>query len=137
MNDHCIFCRIANGEIPTACIYEDDLFKVILDNAPSALGHALILPKRHADTLYELDEESAKALFPVVQKIAGMLKDTLKPDGINILQNNGEAAGQTVSHFHVHVIPRFNGDAVHIGWPHQQLTPEQFKEMAQRMQANS
>lgn len=112
----CIFCRIANGEIPSKEIYEDDKFRVILDLGPAARGHALILPKEHAENLYELPDETAAEAMVLARKIATRLKDKLHCDGLNLIQNNGETAGQTVMHFHLHVIPRYKGDGQKIGW---------------------
>lgn len=106
----CIFCKLANGEIPTNAIYEDEEFKVILDLAPATKGHALILPKEHADNLYELPEEIASKVFVVAKKMATVMTEKLQCDGFNLLQNNGEVAGQTVNHFHIHLIPRYKDD---------------------------
>lgn len=114
--DNCIFCRIANGEIPSATLYEDEKFRVILDVAPAAKGHALILPKAHYANVFEMPAELAKDAFALAQKMGGAMKDALSLDGLNILQNNGEAAGQTVFHFHMHLIPRRNGDTVGLTW---------------------
>lgn len=108
--DDCIFCKIANGEIPTNAIYEDDMFKVILDLAPATDGHALILPRDHYANLFEVPEETAGKAMVLAKKLATQMKDKLQCDGFNILQNNGEVAGQTVFHFHMHLIPRYNGD---------------------------
>lgn len=116
MKDNCIFCKIANGEIPAATIYEDDEFRVILDLNPAAKGHALILPKVHASDLFELPDETAARVLVLAKQIAQKLKDGLHADGINVIQNNGEAAGQTVFHFHVHLIPRYSGDTVSVTW---------------------
>lgn len=116
MKDDCIFCKLANGMIPTVSPYEDELVKVIFDAAPASKGHMLVLPKRHFDNLYELDEETAKHMTYVVKKVALAASKVLKWDGLNVLQNNGEAAGQTVMHYHTHLIPRYEGDEVNIGW---------------------
>jgi len=116
MKDDCIFCKLANGVIPVASPYEDDMVKVIFDAAPASLGHALILTKEHYDNVYELDDEVAAHITVVAKKVALAMKMALKVDGINILQNNGEAAGQTVMHYHTHIIPRYNGDNINIGW---------------------
>ena len=110
--DDCIFCKIADGEIPSATVYEDDLFRVILDIAPAAKGHALILPKNHYDNLWELGEEEAKKVIGLAAKISAAQKKALGCDGINVLQNNGIAAGQSVFHFHMHLIPRYEEDQV-------------------------
>lgn len=114
--DSCIFCKIANGEIPTRTVYEDGDFRAILDMGPATKGHTLILPKEHADNLYELPSQTAERLLPVAQKVAGLLKDKLGCDGLNLVQNNGEVAGQTVMHFHLHVIPRYDNDGQKILW---------------------
>ena len=106
----CIFCKIAKGEIPSKTIYEDEEFRVILDLGPATRGHALILPKEHADNLYELSDETAASAMKLAKKMALLMKEKLHCDGLNLLQNNGKTAGQTISHFHVHIIPRYEGD---------------------------
>lgn len=120
IDDDCIFCKLANGQIPTNSIYEDEYFNVIMDNAPATRGHCIILPKTHAANLFELPEEYGERLFLVAKKCATVLKETLQCDGLNLLQNNGEVAGQTVFHFHLHLIPRYQGDSI-------DLTPESGK----------
>ena len=115
-DENCIFCKILAGEIPSTAVYEDDDFKAILDVNPAARGHVIILPKNHAANIYELPDEDASKIMIVAKKIATAIEKAYHCDGVNILQNNGEAAGQTVFHLHVHVIPRFKGDTVNIGW---------------------
>ncbi|MFV0529165.1 MAG: HIT family protein [Lachnospiraceae bacterium] len=112
----CIFCKIAAGEIPAATLYEDDQFRVILDVAPASKGHALILPKVHAKDLYELPDAVAEQVLPLAKKLSTKMVQALQCEGLNVVQNNGEAAGQTVFHFHVHLIPRYKDDTVKIGW---------------------
>lgn len=114
--DDCIFCKIAAGEIPSATVYEDNDFKVILDISPAAKGHVIIIPKKHGDDIFQLSNEDASKVFVLAKNIGKALMDELKCDGLNILQNNGEAAGQTVFHFHMHLIPRFKDDNVTITW---------------------
>ena len=114
--DDCIFCKIANGAIPSATVYEDEAFRVILDIAPAAKGHALILPKEHYDNLWELGEEEAAKVLAIAAKVSAAQKKALGCDGVNLLQNNGVAAGQTVFHLHVHVIPRYENDKVNVTW---------------------
>ncbi len=116
MKDDCIFCKLANGVIPTNSIYEDDQFRVILDAAPATKGHALILPKEHYPDLYELDENVAAAAMKLAKKMVAHMTDKLGCDGFNLVQNNGECAGQTVFHFHMHLIPRYKNDGAHILW---------------------
>lgn len=112
----CIFCKIAKGEIPSKTIYEDEEFRVILDLGPATRGHALILPKKHADNLYELSDETAASAMKLARRMALLMKEKLHCDGLNLVQNNGAAAGQTVSHFHVHIIPRYEGDGQSVNW---------------------
>lgn len=109
--ENCIFCKIIAGEIPSATIYEDEDFKVILDISPAAKGHALILPKQHYANLYELPDELCGKVMKLAKKLATHMTDKLNCDGFNLVQNNGEVAGQTVFHFHLHLIPRYkDGD---------------------------
>ena len=116
MKDDCIFCKLAKGIIPTRSIYEDENFKVILDAAPATRGHALILPKEHAANLYELPDETAAKAFVLARKLATDMTKKLSCDGFNVVQNNGEIAGQTVFHFHVHLIPRYKDDQQNLTW---------------------
>lgn len=114
LEEDCIFCKLANGKLPTNSIYEDEYFNVIMDANPASKGHCIILPKTHAKNLMELPEEYCEKLMPVARKCSRVLMEVLHCDGMNVLQNNGEAAGQTVFHLHVHLIPRYEGDKVHI-----------------------
>lgn len=121
----CIFCRIADGEIPSATLYEDDEFRVILDVGPASKGHALILPKNHYKDLYEIPEEVLKRAIILAKKMTAVMTEALGCDGFNLVQNNGEAAGQTVFHFHIHLIPRYVNDGVGLGWNAGKLTEEE------------
>ena len=132
----CIFCKIANGEIPSATVYEDDNFRAILDIAPSHKGHTIILPKNHAANIFELPEDIAKGIFPVAKKVATAIKETTGCDGVNILQNNGAAAGQSVFHLHVHVVPRFEGDGILPVWPQGSYEEGEAAELAAKISAN-
>lgn len=116
INDNCIFCKLANGIIPVNPVYEDELVTVILDAGPASRGHALILPKSHAENLYELDDKVASHITVVAKKVGTAMKKALNFDGLNVVQNNGEAAGQTVMHYHTHLIPRYSGDTVNVSW---------------------
>ncbi len=129
MSEKCIFCKIANGEIPSATLYEDEEFRVILDLNPASKGHALILPKKHAADFFDLPDETAGRAIILAKKIASVLKEGLHADGINVVQNNGEAAGQTVFHYHMHLIPRYQGDTVNVNWIPGTLTEEDKKEI--------
>ena len=127
-DENCIFCKLANGDIPTATVYEDEDFRVILDANPAAKGHALILPKEHYANLYEIDDELAGKSMILAKKMITKLTKALGCDGYNIVQNNGEAAGQTVFHYHVHMIPRHKDDKVGLGWTMHELTEEEKEE---------
>ena len=129
----CIFCKIANGEIPSATLYEDEEFRVILDLGPASKGHSLILPKKHAANIYELPEETAGKVMILAKKMAGKLTDALNCDGFNIVQNNGEIAGQTVFHFHMNLIPRYEGDGVGLTWKPGQLSDEDKEEILNKV----
>lgn len=128
---NCIFCKIIAGEIPSNTIYEDDEFKVILDLAPAAKGHALILPKEHYADIYEIDEEVAGKAMKLAKKLAIHMTEVLGCDGFNILQNNHEVAGQTVFHFHMHLIPRYkeakNNDI--LKWSEETFSSEEMAEI--------
>ena len=129
MENNCIFCKIANGEIPAATVYEDEDFRAILDLGPASKGHTLILPKKPAANLFELPEETAKKVLPLAIKLGARLEEGLHAEGLNVVQNNGEAAGQTVMHFHVHLIPRYKNDTVDVKWAQGTLTEDDKKEI--------
>lgn len=114
--DDCIFCKIAAGEIPSATIYEDEEFRVILDLGPATKGHALLIPKKHYANLMEIPEDLAAKAMVTAKKVVTVMKEALGCDGYNVVQNNGEAAGQTVFHFHMHLIPRYAGDGAGVTW---------------------
>jgi len=117
VENNCIFCKIIEGEIPSITVYEDDNFKAIFDISPASKGHTLVIPKKHMTNIYEMDETVATTALPTISKIASAIKEVLHCDGINIIQNNGLAAGQSVFHLHFHIIPRFTDDNVITPWP--------------------
>lgn len=127
-DDNCIFCKIANGEIPSETIYEDELFRVILDLGPASKGHALILPKEHYRDLCELDEKTAAKVLPLAARIGKAMKESLGCAGSNVVQNNGIEAGQTVFHFHVHVIPRYENGPAMVTWTPGTADSQELKE---------
>lgn len=131
--ENCIFCKIAAGEIPSATIYEDGDFRVILDIEPASKGHALILPKEHYANLYELSDELAAKALIVAKKVIAKMTEIVGCDGYNVVQNNGVAAGQTVFHFHIHLIPRYKDDNVNIAWKQGKLTEEVKAEILSKM----
>lgn len=133
--ENCIFCKIAAGEIPSTTLYEDQDFRVILDLGPASKGHALILPKEHYANIYEIPDELAAKAIILAKKMAGIMTRALNCDGFNIVQNNGEPAGQTVFHFHVHLIPRYEDDQVGLTWNPGSLTEEDKEEVLRKVTA--
>lgn len=131
--ENCIFCKIANGEIPSATLYEDEKFRVILDLSPASKGHALILPKEHYADIYEIPDELASDAYKLAKKMAKKMTDALGCDGFNVVQNNKEAAGQTVFHFHMHLIPRYEDDQVGLTWKPGTLTDEIKQEVLEKV----
>lgn len=129
----CIFCKIAAGEIPSATLYEDENFRVILDLGPATYGHALILPKQHYANLMEVSDELAGKSMILAKKVVTAMTGLLPCDGYNVVQNNGEAAGQTVFHYHVHLIPRYRNDHAGILWKPGKLTDEKRDEILEKV----
>ena len=134
--NNCIFCKIANGEIPSRTLYEDEKFRVIMDLGPATKGHSLILPKDHYANLYEIPEDLAADAAKLAKKLAIRMTEKLGADGFNIVQNNNEAAGQTVPHYHVHLIPRYQNDGQHILWKPGQMPAEEMDEILKTILAN-
>ena len=134
--ENCIFCKILKNEIPSATVYEDDKFRGIMDIAPVAKGHVILLAKEHTANLLEADNELLAAALPAVKKVANAVKKTVNCDGINVLQNNGEAAGQTVFHLHIHVMPRYSKDKVAIPAPQADYADGEAAELAKKIAGN-
>jgi histidine triad (HIT) family protein len=129
----CIFCKIVNGEIPSAKVFENEHVLAFLDITQVTKGHTLVIPKIHKENLYELTPEIARNLFEVVPAIANALKKEFEPIGLNTLNNNGEHAGQSVFHYHMHLLPRYgNGDGFGAVWKINQseYTFQMLEEMA-------
>jgi len=136
--DDCIFCKLANGDIPTNTIYEDNEFRVIMDASPATKGHALVLPKDHYADIYEIDSEVLGRAIQVGQKVVKHATEVLGCEGYNLLQNNGEAAGQTVFHFHLHLIPRYADmdNSQILTWPAGQVSTDDVVALTERLKLN-
>jgi len=117
--DNCIFCKIIDKQIPSKLIYEDDDFMAILDVAPATKGHVLILPKEHATTLLDLSDDKASKILVLAKKIIAAMKEVHGFNNYNIIQNNGRIAGQTVDHYHLHLIPRYSVEELDLWVPHE------------------
>ncbi|MDO5127175.1 MAG: HIT family protein [Eubacteriales bacterium] len=128
--DDCIFCKIGKGDIPSATVYENSDFKVFMDLSPANKGHVLIIPKEHYDNIFQIDAETAGKLFSLATAVARAVKAETKCEGMNVVQNNGAVAGQTVNHFHLHLIPRFEGDGVSVTWKQGETEPDELQALA-------
>jgi len=138
MND-CIFCKIIRGEIPAAKVYEDENILAFLDISQVTRGHTLVVPKKHEANIYELSPETAATLFSAIPKIAGAIKKAFDPVAMNLLNNNGELAGQSVFHFHIHLLPRYGkDDGFGAVWKthNDDYTPEDLKKIAETIAKN-
>ncbi len=133
MDNNCVFCKIVNNEFDSYKLYEDENFLVIFDKFPSNIGHTLILTKKHYENFFELDEYVASELLVLAQKVSIALKDVTGCAGINILQNNGKAAGQEIFHYHLHVIPRYEGDNVSIKLGANEISEEKAEALLEKI----
>ena len=133
--DNCIFCKIIDGSIPSTVVYEDADFKAIMDISPAAKGHVLILPKKHCADLLSIDPDVAFKALIIASKIANAQKKAFNCDGINLLQNSGEAAWQSVFHLHIHLIPRYKDDKVMVPWEHLSYADGEAEEYAAKIRA--
>lgn len=129
----CIFCSIVKGDIPSYKVYEDDDFLAFLDISQAELGHTLVIPKKHFDNFFNLDDETAKKLILLVKELAIKIKKVTKSSGINILNNNGTTAGQSVNHVHFHIIPRYENDDLIIKFTEHKLSNEEFSDLAEKI----
>lgn len=135
----CIFCKIINGEIPSAKVYEDEHVLAFLDISPVTKGHTLLIPKVHKENIFELTSEVAERLFSVAPKIANAIKQTYQPVGMNLINNNGEKADQSVFHFHLHFIPRYGeNDGFGAVWKSNQsdYTKEDYQKIAEEIRSH-
>lgn len=129
----CVFCEIVKGNIPSYKLYEDDVCIAILDISQATIGHTLVIPKKHIKNIFELDSATASHLFKVVSNLAKKIKDALNVSNMNILNNNGALAGQSVDHFHIHIIPRYEGDNLEIKFPSNKLSQDEFNELLNKI----
>lgn len=131
--ENCVFCKILNGEIPSAKLYEDDDFMIMLDIGPATFGHALMIPKEHYANLFEMPDELLAKSVRLAKRWGKKLVEALGADGLNLVQNNGTAAGQTVFHYHLHLIPRYDGDGAGELWTPGTLSEERREEILRKM----
>ena len=131
--EDCIFCKIIDGKIPAAKIYEDNTVFSFLDIMPANKGHCLVVPKRHSVTLIEMSEDDLVATVKAAKKIASALSLSFGNGSFNIVMNNGKEAGQLVNHAHIHIIPRFQKDRLRIKWSHVKYDDNEIKEYAEKI----
>ncbi len=132
----CIFCKILAGEIPCFKLYEDDATLAFMDINPANDGHALVIPREHSADLHAVSDEAITATVLTAKKVAAAVQKTLEPDGLNLLQCNGPAAAQSVFHFHMHVLPRKNGDALKMNWGLEPGDMDEIGALAEQIRAN-
>ena len=132
----CVFCRIVARQIPATVVHEDEHTLAFMDLGQVNPGHVLVTVKAHADNLYALDEAQARAVLPAAARVARAIRDAFKPAGLSVYQANGKAAGQTVFHYHVHLVPRQDGDGMALTWPVKNPPREQLEEYAARIRAS-
>ena len=131
----CIFCKLVQGQIPSAMVFEDELTLAFMDLGQVNPGHVLVASKRHTATLFELTPQEAGAVMQTARRVALAVQAAFKPEGLNLFQANGAVAGQTVGHFHIHVLPRHAGDGVDLAWPHKDPGPVALKQYAEQLKA--
>ena len=132
-DEDCIFCQIIAGEIPAQIIDEDANTVAFMDISPATRGHVLVVPRRHARNLLEIDRADLEAVALTAQRVAVRMPDRLGADGVNLLNSCGQAAWQTVFHFHIHVIPRYGGDPLRLPWTPAEGDPEEIKAAAEAL----
>lgn len=131
--DNCVFCRIVRGELPASVVYQDDLTIALMDIGSVNPGHMLIVAKPHVENLYGMDEDLAGAMFRTTARAARAAEKTLAPHGVSVYQANGKAAGQTVFHAHIHVVPRWENDGMALTWPVRNPPREELQKMAEQL----
>ncbi|HUM15972.1 MAG TPA: HIT family protein [Candidatus Nitrosotalea sp.] len=131
----CVFCKLRDGQIPSMRVFEDDKTIAFMDINPINSGHCLVITKAHATSLFEVEVEDLQAAIATAQRVALAIRDGLKPDGLNMLQANGAAAFQSVLHFHLHLIPRWNNDGKGFDWKLVPGNREQIMKVGERLRA--
>jgi histidine triad (HIT) family protein len=130
---NCVFCRIVAGELPAARVYEDEATVAFMDIGQVNPGHVLVALKAHAENLYALDDAQAAAVLRAAARVARAVRDAFQPQGLSVYQANGKAAGQTVFHYHMHLVPRDEGDGMALSWPVKNPPRETLEEYAAKI----
>ncbi len=135
MKSDCVFCRIVAKQIPASVVFEDEATLAFMDLGQVNPGHVLVACKAHADNIYGLDEAQAAAVFRTAARVARAIRDSFNPPGLSIYQANGKPAGQTVFHFHLHVLPRHEADGMQLVWPVKNPPRERLEEYCAQIRA--
>jgi histidine triad (HIT) family protein len=134
-HEDCIFCKVLAGEIPSERVYEDDHAVAVMDINPWTRGHAVVIPRKHAVDIFDIDEDELEHVVVAAKRLATKVRATLDCDGVNLLQSNGRAAWQTIFHLHFHVIPRYDGDPLELPTRPQPAKPEELAAVAEEIRA--
>jgi histidine triad (HIT) family protein len=132
----CVFCRIVARQIPATVVFEDEHTLAFMDIGHVNPGHVLVAVKKHAENLYALDDPQAGAVLRAAARVARAIRDAFNPEGLSVYQANGKAAGQTVFHYHVHLVPRYAGDGMELSWPVKNPPREKLAEYAEKIKAS-
>jgi histidine triad (HIT) family protein len=135
-NENCIFCRIVAGSVPATLVHEDAATLAFMDLGQVNPGHVLVTTKFHAQDIFELPDEDAGAVFRATARVARAVREAFRPQGVTLLQANGKAALQSVPHFHIHVLPRWEGDGMSLAWPAKNPPREKLEEYAAKIRGN-
>jgi histidine triad (HIT) family protein len=132
----CVFCKIVNAQIPSTKVHEDGLTLAFMDIGQVNPGHVLVTVKPHVENIFGLDDKLAAAVFQTTARVARAVQKAFAPEGVTLYQANGSAAGQTVYHFHLHLVPRYDKDGMHLAWPAKNPPREQLEANAARIRAS-
>jgi histidine triad (HIT) family protein len=135
-HEDCIFCKVLAGEIPGERVYEDEHAIAVMDINPWTRGHIVVFPRKHAENLFEIEDEELERVIVAVKRVAAKVREGLDPDGVNLLQSNGRAAWQTIFHLHFHVIPRYDDDPLQLPVRPERAEPEELAEVAKEIRGD-
>jgi histidine triad (HIT) family protein len=135
-HEDCIFCQVLAGDIPSEKVYEDDHAIAVMDINPWTRGHIVVFPRKHAENVFEIEDDELQRVSLAVKRVAGLVREGLDPDGVNLLQSNGRAAWQTIFHLHFHVIPRYDGDPLQLPVRPERAEPEELAAVAKEIRGD-
>jgi histidine triad (HIT) family protein len=136
-HEDCIFCKVLAGDLPSEKVYEDEHAVAVMDINPWTRGHIVVFPRKHAENLFEIEDDELQRVILAVKRVAGLVREGLKPDGVNLLQSNGRAAWQTIFHLHFHVIPRYDGDPLELPVHPKGAEPDELAAVAKEIRGDA